>query len=423
MHHKIGKILFRSAVKFASLPDSHPLQKQYRLVGARKVKRHKSALHHMTQIYGIRSNTVETLPVVRQNPAESNRLPMKLVISEDKEASVQLDASSREEIKVYTDGSAHGGKVGAAAVLTRQGKADRVLRICLGTTNQHTVPEAEMVGLLLGIHLIHTEKRNRKSCAIGLDSQAAIKALHTELTNPGHHLAAEALKIATHLRKRNGNAKYSLTIRWTAGHMGIEGNEKADREAKRAADGHNSDSKDLPKYVRKRIKHSVSALRQTNNKESNENWQKEWQAAKSYKRLRTKDTIPPSSQKFLELTSDHRIPRRMASLIFQLRVGHAPLNSYLHRFHKVESARCPACGDPRETVEHFLLHCPKYTHERWPLLAKFNRTQPSLTDILSNRKTILSLISFIEATERFSGQLELQREAQSVTQEQEQEQK
>lgn len=49
--------------------------------------------------------------------------------------------------------------------------------------------------------------------------------------------------------------------------MDIIGNEKADREAKRAAEGQSSDSKDLPRYVRKNIKYNVSALRQANNKD------------------------------------------------------------------------------------------------------------------------------------------------------------
>jgi ribonuclease HI len=406
MHLKIGKTLFRAAVRIAALPDTHPLRRQYKLAGARKAKRHKSALHHMTQLYGIKVEEVETLPAVRQNPAKVNRLPARLEIPEDKEASVQLDSSAKEVIKVYSDGSAKGKKVGAAAILTRSGQADRVLRLCLGTTKQHTVYEAELVGLLLGTHLINTERHNRVSCAIGLDNQAAIQALQSDLTNPGHHLAAEALRIATHLRDRKGNAKYSLTIRWTAGHVGIEGNEKADTEAKRAADGQSSDKKALPRYVRNKIKHSVSALRQKNNKENNEAWKREWQASKKYRQFKAKDIVSPASQKFLALTSDHRISRKMASLIFQMRVGHAPFNSYLHRFQKTDSARCPACGDPKETAEHFLLLCPKYAHERHPLLARLNRTLPSVTELLSNKKLIIPLINYIEATERFGKQQE-----------------
>jgi hypothetical protein len=188
--------------------------------------------------------------------------------------------------------------------------------------------------------------------------------------------------------------------------VGIEGNEKADVEAKQAAEGQNSDKLNLPKYVRNRIKYSVSTLRQANNKERNEAWTKEWQASTRHKCFKAMDTVPPSSQKFLTLTSNHRIARKSASLIFQLRVRHTPLNNYLHRYKKTNSARCPACSDPRETVEHFLLHCPKYAHKQWPLLAQLNRTRPSLIYILSNPKTILPLINFIEATERFCEQQE-----------------
>ena len=110
----------------------------------------------------------------------------------------------------------------------RVGKADRTLRLCLGTTEEHTVAEAESVGLILGLHLIATDKRSRVKCAIGLNTQAVIKALNTELTNPGHHLTAEAIRIAECLSNCDGNARYSLTIRWTAGHVGIKGNEKVD---------------------------------------------------------------------------------------------------------------------------------------------------------------------------------------------------
>jgi hypothetical protein len=78
----------------------------------------------MMQIHGIKSTSVETIPVVRQNPVERNILPAQLEISKDKEASIQLENRSTETIKVYTDGSVHGGNVGAAAVLIRRGKED-----------------------------------------------------------------------------------------------------------------------------------------------------------------------------------------------------------------------------------------------------------------------------------------------------------
>lgn len=122
----------------------------------------------------------------------------------------------------------------------RAGKADQILRVYIDMTEEHTVIEAESVGLILGLYLIAMEKRSQIKCIIGLDNQAIIKALYTDLTNPGHHLTAEVLKIAEHLIKCSKSARYKLTIR---------DNEKADREAKHAAYGLTSDRKDLPKYI------------------------------------------------------------------------------------------------------------------------------------------------------------------------------
>jgi hypothetical protein len=157
------------------------------------------------------------------------------------------------------------------------------------------------------------------------------------------------------------------------------------------------------------------ALWQENNKETNDIWTKEWQASIRHRCFMAKDTIPPSSQKFLTLTSNHSLACNSASLIFQLCTGHAPLNSYLHQFQKADSAQCPACGDPCEMAEHFLLNCPKYAYECWPLIEKLNRTRPSLIDMLSNQKTILSLINFIDTTGRFCRQQEHRQEVQTDT--------
>jgi hypothetical protein len=106
MHFKIGKALNRAIVRFASLLSLYPICKQYRLAGARKVKQHKSTLHIMTQLYGIKSDTVETLPIIRLNPTEKNHLPASLEISKSKKALVQLDTNSTEVIKIYIHSSA-----------------------------------------------------------------------------------------------------------------------------------------------------------------------------------------------------------------------------------------------------------------------------------------------------------------------------
>lgn len=144
----------------------------------------------------------------------------------------------------------------------------------LGAAEDHTIYEAEMVGLLMGMQLIKTEKCNKTSCSIGADNQAAIIALQSELTKPGQHVAAEVVSAASQLKRSNRGGRYILKIRWTAGHCGIKGNITADKEAKRAAEGHSTAKKDLPKYIHKAMRRSLSTLKQENSKQVNEAWKK-----------------------------------------------------------------------------------------------------------------------------------------------------
>jgi ribonuclease HI/endonuclease/exonuclease/phosphatase family metal-dependent hydrolase len=402
MHLKVGKAHHNAATRLATLPPKHPLHNHLRRAAKCQPKRHKTPLHHLAVSMNVSPDQIEEIPVVRENPAAGNYSSVKIIIPDNKEDSINTEARSEETVRVYTDGSSHSGRVGASAVLCRQGRPDRILRAHLGKDEHHTVYEAELVGILLGLHLIKMERKcGRVKCVIGADNQAAVQALHTELTSPGQHIAAECLKTAKQIFNIRRGRDFGLTIRWIAGHSGIQGNEKADIEAKRAAEGSSSDKLKLPRYLRKPLKKSISAIRQKHNKAANETWKEEWQASDRYKRLRAKDIVSPSSKKYLKLINDDSISRRTASLIYQLRVGHAPLNDYLHRFQKVDSPRCPACGEAKETAEHFIKHCPGYAHERWQLMRHFEASDPKFEDILSNPKAIIPLSDYLAATGRF----------------------
>ena len=105
-----------------------------------------------------------------------------------------------------------------------------------------------------------------------------------------------------------------------------------------------------------------------------------------------------------ELISDDNLSRNDASRIFQLRAGHVPLNEYLERFKRMDSAQCPACGHPRENVQHFLKDCPAYKHERWPLHRLCKTEEPTLKDLLNKEELTIPLAKYIRATGRFDRQ-------------------
>ena len=81
-----------------------------------------------------------------------------------------------------------------------------------------------------------------------------------------------------------------------------------------------------------------------------------------------------------------------------------PLNAYLYKIKKVDSARCPACGASHETINHLILECPTYAFEKWPLEQRLRkkRKEMALENILGDSELVKPLVNFLEATHRFT---------------------
>jgi hypothetical protein len=109
------------------------------------------------------------------------------------------------------------------------------------------------------------------------------------------------------------------------------------------------------------------------------------------------------SKKFLGLISQNKLSCEAASQIAQFRLTHTLVNQYLKHIGKVNSARCLACGADEETIEHFLLRCPSYAHERWALAqqAKKQRKQMSMETLLGTPKMAVHLANYIDTTNQF----------------------
>jgi len=346
------------------------------------------------------------IPTMARNPSKIGKIPIRISITDSREESIEQTENAKEDLQVFSDGSALEGKVGAAAILIHKGRHVKTLHYHLGSDKEHMVHEAKLVGILLGMHLLNSRKGKKASAMIGIDNQAAIKAFKSELRNPGHHLAREALYIANSIRKakaKGSKSKDTLTIQWTAGHEGIEGNELADKEAKEAAKGHMTDTKQLPKYLQKPILINPSTVKKVYKESLPKEWQEEWRTSKRGTATLVIDDTTPST-KFLKSISNPKLSRTAASAIAQLWLTHFPLNGYLKRIGKVDNTRCPVCGEDKEDIKHYLLRCQAYAHERWPLIqhAAKKRKPLTLQTALGDLQLMLPLAAYIHATGRFT---------------------
>jgi ribonuclease HI len=290
------------------------------------------------------------------NPTYTGRTPFEISIPADRDSSTKEAEGAKEEIQVFTDGLAIKGKVDAAATLLRAGRPARTLHYHLGPEEEHTVHEAELVGIVLGLHLISTKRKGATTCAIGTDDQAAIKAFVSDLRKPGHHLAREVMHLTYRIRNRRRKSKYKLTIRWTAGHEGIEGNEAADQEAKKAAKGHTSDKEFLPAYLRKPLLMNPLAVKRAHNDALKSKWTNKWKQSnrglnQQNQQLHPIEEIYKSNQhtRHHTLRGKHNFPTQDLT---------HPIEQLPKCFKRVDSAKCPACGTDDENITHYLLSCP-----------------------------------------------------------------
>jgi hypothetical protein len=102
----------------------------------------------------------------------------------------------------------------------------------------------------------------------------------------------------------------------------------------------------------------------------------------------------------------YKLTRGQASMLFQIRSGHFPLNAYLHRINRSETEYCQRCapeaGAQKETVDHFLFKCKAYMACRRKLVRAIGRQCLNLQDIMADPKCMKALTLYIAKTERLA---------------------
>jgi ribonuclease HI len=205
MELRMQKVCHAAITHMATLPVEHPLHSLVKRSAKRQIKRHHLPLHTLTSIFNICPSKIEEIPPVRVHPKDKGSKIVRIDIPPDKEALKRANTNATEQIKVYTDGSSHDRKVGAAAILKREGNSDRTLRFHLGSADHHTVYKAKLVGILMGLHLIKTKTRSKVRCVINIDNQAALKAVSSDLTKSGQHIVAKTLQTVKQLKQVQAN--------------------------------------------------------------------------------------------------------------------------------------------------------------------------------------------------------------------------
>jgi len=391
-------LLHNAALRLASRPQSHPLHAIVKRAAKHNVKCHKTALHHL--FHGLRINP-EKIETISPHPIHPTSLTLFITdIASSKEEAIVNFQNCTSRTMIFTDGSSHNGLVGAAAVLFIDHNHIATLRHHLGKATEHTVFEAEAVGLLLAAHLLTQRREVTFPAMIFADNQAAIQSSSHPTAKPGHYLLIHFRKLMKRLQNKKNVDREALSLNWIAGHADILGNKLADREAKLAASSPTNATLRhlLPKILRKPLPASISAAKQDHNAKLQNRWLSIWKQSPRYDHMATIDPSSPSKA-FTKLTK--YLGKKQSSIYVQLRTGHVPLNKHLYRFKCSDTPLCLQCNDERpESVHHFLFECPRYNRERHTLRTKIGQKALSLQCLLADSRAQRALFIYINETKR-----------------------
>ena len=273
------------------------------------------------------------------------------------------DINHQNSYHIYTDGSKSEEGAGYGVF-----SDDFSLRVRI--PNQASIYTAELLAILAALR--HISEVQHRNSVIFTDSRSCIEGI-ANLRN-AHPIIS---KIQTYLvRLHRSNAELKLC--WCPGHVGVIGNEQADRLAREAVTNEVDSYEALPHSdINPIIKRSIKTK-----------WEDKWTTEHQGNKLR----------EIKEDTSDWNInyPRRrhLEVILCRLRIGHTKL-THGHLMEGRPPDLCEGCDDTQLTIKHILCDCPLYNSAR---ISCFNSQHPQIREILGRNAPMNDILQFLNIT-------------------------
>ncbi|XP_046145450.1 uncharacterized protein LOC123988743 [Osmia bicornis bicornis] len=245
----------------------------------------------------------------------------------------------------YTDGSGNNNRFGAGFCGPKMGH-----RTSLPLEELATVFQAEVLAITECAKLqISLGVKYRKIC-ICSDSRAAINALAKTSTESS--TVWEGMQTLSQLSKLN-----KITLIWTPGHQGVQGNEIADGLAKLGT-------------LESPVQQIVGVPFVLGKKHIKENLERQHLASW------TEETGCRQAKLLIQQPSVGRTNELVAMSRAKIRTciglltGHTTLRAHLHKLGLAEQINCRLCGEEKEDSIHILCRCPVLALKRYRIWGK-----------------------------------------------------
>ena len=264
---------------------------------------------------------------------KSDPLALKLSAQET------IETYPRDWIHSYTDGSAFKATINAgygAVIYYPNGTKEELLYPCGSVCSNYIAEQLAIHSALTHLHSrFDTNPSSITNAVIFTDSLSTLQALES-----GTDASTEMIQLSWNIHSLISKFNINLVLQWIPGHAGVPGNETADKLAKRGAA--------LPQPEKPATYETTCQMIRSN---LHEEWMNSWATGTTGRPMYAHMNKPKHKDPIKKLKREDQ------TIIFRLRTRHVPLNSHLKRIHVKNTATCPLCGHPDETVEHHLFDC------------------------------------------------------------------
>ena len=183
------RLCHRAVVRICTLPQAHPLHLLVRTAHHSQTDKHLDPITSALRIFKLDLSKFETIKPDTTPCSYFSRI--KTTILKTQEELVTAEENDTPDFKIFMDGSGYNGRTGAAAILFKKGTphAIRSLTYHLGDLAEHSILEAELVGVLLAAWLLRTTLGFACfSFSIYTDSQTSIRFLGKRYTGSSSYI-------------------------------------------------------------------------------------------------------------------------------------------------------------------------------------------------------------------------------------------
>jgi len=147
--------------------------------------------------------------------------------------------------------------------------------------------------------------------------------------------------------KRLEDQKWTVLVTWVKAHVGIQGNEMADRPAKKVA------TDDIGELAYDKIPREI--INMEGKEKEITKWQEQWTSS-------TKGAVSQLFFPYIKERVKTKIP--ISAEFTAMVMGHDLTRSYLHRFKIIPNSTCPCGLKEEQTINCIILNCTQLENER-----------------------------------------------------------